>query len=120
MLSLKKSKRRNRGLNQRFRSEFFKEGRGDQDTKRTYLRVLSTSADQGKDFNANVSEIKTSELFTSGIFTSELFTLYVFTSDSVEVVVEVGVPYAFENVSSEFAKKEMENNSKLKLIMNAS
>ena len=39
-----------------------------------------------------------------------------FTSDSVEVVVEVVVSYAFEVVSSEFAKKKMENNSKLKLM----
>ena len=65
--------------------------------------MLSTSADQGKDFNANVSEIYTSELFTSGIFTSELFTSYLFTSDSVDVVLEVVVPYAFEVVSSQFA-----------------
>ena len=32
------------------------------------------------------------------------------------LVVEVVVSYAFEVVSSEFAKKEMENNSKLKLM----
>ena len=78
-----------------------KEGPGDQDTKKTYLRVLSTSADESKEFNSNVSEV-----FTSGIYTS----------DSVEVVVEVVVSYAFKVVSSEFAKKEMENNSKLKLM----
>ena len=78
-----------------------KEGPGDQDTKKNYLRVLSTSADESKEFNSNVSEV-----FTSGIFTS----------DSVEVVVEVVVSYAFKVVSSEFAKKEMENNSKLKLM----
>ena len=39
-----------------------------------------------------------------------------FTSDSVEAVVEVVVSYAFEVVSLEFAKKEMENNSELKLM----
>ena len=72
--------------------------------------MLSTSAGEGKEFNANVSEVFTSELFTSGIFTSE-----VFTSDSVEVAVEVVVSNAFD-VASEFAKKEMENNSKLKLM----
>ena len=83
-----------------------KEGPGDQDTKKTYLGVLSTSADESKEFNSNVSEVFTSELFTSGIFTS----------DSVEVVLEVVVSYAFKVVSSEFAKKEMENNSKLKLM----
>ena len=38
-----------------------------------------------------------------------------FTSDPVEVFVQVVVSYAFEVVSSEFAKKEMENNSKIKL-----
>ena len=96
--------------------DFFKEEPGDQDTKKTYLRVLFTSADEGKEFNINVSEIVTSELFASGIFTSELFISQVFTSDSVEVVVEVLVSYAFEVVSSEFTKKEMENNSKIKLI----
>ena len=85
------------------------------DTKKTYLRVLSTSADGGKELNANVSEIFIPELFASGIFTSKLFTLYVFTSDSVEVVAEVLVSYAFKVVSSEFAKKEKENNSKPKL-----
>ena len=62
------------GWNQRVRSEFFKEGVGDQDTKKTYLRVPSASADESKEFNANVSETFTLELFTSGIFTSELFT----------------------------------------------
>ena len=69
------------------------------------MQVLSTSAGEGKEFNANVSEV----------FTSELFTSEVFTSDSVEVVVEVVVSNAFD-VASEFAKKEMENNSKLKLM----
>ena len=44
----------------------------------------------------NFSEVFTSELFTAGIFTSELFTLWVFTSDSVEVVVELVVSYAFK------------------------
>ena len=39
----------------------------------------------------------------------------VFTSDSVEVVADLVVSYAFKVASSEFAKKEMENNSKLKL-----
>ena len=39
-----------------------------------------------------------------------------FTSDSVEAVVEVVVSYAFEVVSLEFAKMEMENNSELKLM----
>ena len=39
-----------------------------------------------------------------------------FTSDSVEVFVQVVVSYAFEVVSSKFAKKEMENNSKLKIM----
>ena len=67
--------------------------------------MLSTSADEGKEFKANVSE-----KFTSGIFTS-----YVFTLDSVEVFVELVVSYAFEVVSSEFTKEEMKNNSKLKL-----
>ena len=38
------------------------------------LRVLSTSADEGKEFIVNVSEIVILELFTSGMFTSELFT----------------------------------------------
>ena len=71
------------------------------------MRVLSTSADKGKEFNANISEIFTSELF------SECKHL---TSDLVEVVVEVVVSYAFEVVSLEFAKKEVENNSKLKLM----
>ena len=65
--------------------------------------MLSTSVDVGKEFKANVSEI-----FTSGIFTS-----YVFISDSVEVFM---VSYAFEFVSWKFAKKEMKNNSKLKLM----
>ena len=78
--------------------------------------MLSTSADGGKEFNANVLEIFTLELFTSGIFTSELFISQVFTSDSVKVVAEVVVPYAFKVVSSEFAEKEMKNNSKLKLM----
>ena len=52
-----------------FTQNFSKKGLGtgpeDQDTKKTYLRVFSTSADEGKEFKANVSEI-----FTSGIFTS--------------------------------------------------
>ena len=104
------------GWNQRVSSECFKEGVGDQDTKKTYLRLLSASADESQEFNANVSETFTLELFKSGIFTSELFTSQLFTSDSVEVVVEVMVSYAFEVVSSEFAKKEMENNSKLNLM----
>ena len=80
------------------------------------LRVLSTSADEGKEFIVSVSEMVISELFTSGKFTSELFTSQVFTSDSVEAFVELVVSYAFEVVSSECAKKETENNSKLKLI----
>ena len=65
-----KKKHRNRGWNHLFCSEFFKEGPGGNDTKKTYLPVLSTSADEGEEFKANVSEIFTSELFTSGIFTS--------------------------------------------------
>ena len=69
--------------------------------------MLSTLADDGKQFNADVSQI----------FTSELITLQVFTSDSVEVFVEVVVSHAFEVVSSGFAKKELENNRKLKLMM---
>ena len=73
--------------------------------------MLSPSADEAKEFKANVSKIFTSGLFTSGIFTS-----YMFTSDPVEVFVQVVVSYAFEVVSSEFAKKEMENNSKLKIM----
>ena len=55
---------RNRGWNQCFCSECFKEGPGDQDTKKTYLPVLSTLADDGKQFNADVSQIFTSELIT--------------------------------------------------------
>ena len=106
-----KKKCRNRGWNHHFCSEFFKEGPGDKDTKKTYLPVLSTSADEGKEFKENLSEIFTSELFTSEIFTSQIFT-----SDSVEVFVEVVVSYAFDVVSWEFAKKEVENNSKLKFM----
>ena len=48
---------------------FSKKGLG-QGYHKTYLPVLSTSADEGKEFKANVSEIFTSELFTTGIFTS--------------------------------------------------
>ena len=42
------------------------------------------------------------------MFTPELFTSQVFTSDSVELVVEVAVSYAFEVVSLKFTKKETE------------
>ena len=71
---IEEKKRRNRGWNQRFRSEFFKEGPIDQDTKKTYLRVLSTSANEGKEFNANVSEIFTSVIYIRNIY---LWVIYI-------------------------------------------